>query len=471
MTFNSISFLLFFAAVLFLHTRPISWRAKKVNLLLLSYLFYACWDPLFVGLILFSTITDWSAARWIARAGVHGRRIYLLISIAINLTLLGYFKYAEFVAHAYASLVAPLGVNYQAPTLDIVLPLGISFYTFQSMSYSIDVFRGRLRPSRSLIDFALFVSFFPQLVSGPIVRAGYFLNQCLTTRKPDRDALGWGLSLALVGLFEKVVLADAFLAPVVDKVYGAVNDSTMADAWIGTLAFSGQIFFDFNGYSLIAIGVAMCLGFSLPDNFRFPYGAIGFSDFWQRWHISLSAWLRDYLYIAMGGNRRGSLRTGFNLSVTMLLGGLWHGAAWTFVAWGAVHGMFLLVEHGCRSMFSDSLAMRSKLWRVSLGLITFAAVTLSWVLFRAESFADAGNLFVTMFSGWSPVSQVVGADVAVVAIVMSGLLLAHCALRAQTLEHAVRGLSDGCRAVLLGLMLIAVITVPRDDRAFIYFQF
>jgi alginate O-acetyltransferase complex protein AlgI len=225
-----------------------------------------------------------------------------------------------------------------------VLPVGISFYTFQSIAYSLDIYLRRAEPTRSLLDFALFVTFFPHLVAGPIVRPTLLIPQFEQPRRASREQLIWGLWLMTFGLFEKVVLADGFLAPAADATYRSTRDLTLLDAWTGALAFSGQIFFDFAGYSLTAIGAACALGFTLNDNFHCPYAAMGFSDFWRRWHVSLSGWLRDYLYVPLGGNRRGRLRTYANLMITMLLGGLWHGASWTFVAWGALHGALLGVE-------------------------------------------------------------------------------------------------------------------------------
>ena len=246
--------------------------------------------------------------------------------------MLGFFKYGGFLLANFRRGLALLGVDYVPPEMDIFLPIGISFYTFQTLSYTIDVYRGHTRPWPSFLDFAMFVTFFPQLVAGPIVRAAEFLPQCVTPKRANAHQLGWGASLLVLGIFEKVVLADGVMAPVVDTVYGSVREAGFFSAWVGTLAFGSQIFFDFAGYSTCAIGAGLSLGFVLPDNFRFPYAAVGISDFWTRWHISLSSWLRDYLYIPLGGNRQGLVRTQANLMVTMLLGGLWHGAAWRFVA-------------------------------------------------------------------------------------------------------------------------------------------
>ncbi len=338
---------------------PFSWRTKKSNLLIASYLFYAAWSPPFVILLWISTLVDWQVAkRLYVEERQSRRRLLLWISIAVNLGMLGYFKYGGFLMENFEALMAAIGVAYQAPEWNIVLPVGISFYTFQTMAYSLDVYMRRAAPAKSMLDFALFVTFFPQLVAGPIVRPTQLIPQFRLPRVATAQQLGWGLGLMTLGLFNKIVIADGMLSKAADTVFGAAGMLHPLDAWLGTLAFSGQIFCDFAGYSTTAIGAALCLGFSLPDNFRFPYAAVGFSDFWRRWHISLSAWLRDYLYIPLGGNRKGNLRTYANLLTTMLLGGLWHGAAWTFVVWGGLHGAFLAAERWLKARFG-----RGAVWK------------------------------------------------------------------------------------------------------------
>ena len=345
MLFNSPTFLAFFLVVLAVHYSPLEWTPKKGFLLLASYLFYAAWNPPFVALIWLSTVVDWYAAKWMfASSSPTLRRGLLILSLTTNLGLLGFFKYSGFVLENFVAVAQLGGVIFTPVDLGVLLPIGISFYTFQTLSYTIDVYRGQLEPADSPLDFALFVTFFPQLVAGPIVRASQFLPQLVEEKRATSAQMGWGFSLFTLGLFEKVVLADSWMAPAADVVYDAAPLAGAMDAWVGTLAFSAQIFFDFAGYSTCAIGIALCLGFALPDNFRYPYAAIGFSDFWSRWHISLSSWLRDYLYIPLGGNRRGRRRTYINLGLTMLLGGLWHGAAWRFVVWGGLHGAYLGIE-------------------------------------------------------------------------------------------------------------------------------
>ncbi len=337
MPFNSLTFLVFFVIVLVGYHLPQSWRVKKTCLLIASYIFYAAWNPPFVILLWISTAVDWVAAQRIAATENRGkRRAWIAVSMVANLGLLGFFKYGGFVLDNFVTLSHAMGIPFTPMEFSIVLPVGISFYTFQTMSYSLDVYHRRAEPSPSFINFALYVTFFPQLVAGPIVRATDLIPQFEEERHATGPEFSWGLGLMSWGLFQKVVLADTLLAGAADSVFGTkaapplwmmAGSIHWADAWLGSLAFGGQIFCDFAGYSTIAIGTALCLGFHVPENFRFPYAAIGFSDFWRRWHISLSTWLRDYLYIPLGGNRKGRVREYVNIMITMLLGGLWHGAS------------------------------------------------------------------------------------------------------------------------------------------------
>ncbi|HNT89962.1 MAG TPA: MBOAT family O-acyltransferase, partial [Candidatus Hydrogenedentes bacterium] len=370
---------------------------KKFNLLIASYVFYAAWNPPFVILLWISTVVDWFAAKGIARRqSATAKRLWVLVSLLCNLGLLGFFKYGGFLLDNFVLLTNAVGVDFHPARPSIVLPVGISFYTFQTLSYTLDVYRGATKPSRSFLDYALYVTFFPQLVAGPIVRSVDFLPQCATERRVAAGQLGWGLSLLTIGLFEKTVIADGLFAPICDKVYAQAGAAGPLDAWIGTLAFSGQIFCDFAGYSTCAIGAAMCLGFAIPDNFRFPYAAVGFADFWRRWHISLSSWLRDYLYISLGGNRTGAARTYVNLAVTMLLGGLWHGANWTFVVWGGLHGIYLVIERWARALFPPWPLWGALPMRMTLALTTYLAVLFAWVFFRAQDFTTAWQVTTSM---------------------------------------------------------------------------
>src|SRR5690349_6607899 len=385
MVFNSLTFIVFFACVLGLHSLPLPWTTKKINLLIASYLFYAAWNPPFVILLWVSTVIDWYAAQGLVKARREAaRHAWMLLSVVANLGMLGYFKYGQFLLDNFSALMSALGVAYQPAHYDIVLPVGISFYTFATMAYTLDVYLRRAEPATSFLDYALFVTFFPHLVAGPIMRPTELVPQFAAPRRASPNQLRFGLALMTLGLFQKIVLADRFLARPAEMVYDGAKIPGALDSWIATLAFSGQIFCDFAGYSTTAIGAAMCLGFAMPDNFRFPYAAIGFSDFWRRWHITLSSWLRDYLYIPLGGNRHGEARTYFALLATMLLGGLWHGASWTFVAWGGLHGIYLAAERRLRAHFAGYRPGPIAL--LALGLLTWTLVNITWVFFRAKGF-------------------------------------------------------------------------------------
>lgn len=453
------------------HALPLHWHARKSNLLLASYLFYAAWNPPFLALLWISTLTDWFAGKRIAVSDGNKRKLFLLVSILVNLSLLGYFKYGAFLEENFATLMAWFGAEYEVSGGDIILPLGISFYTFQSMSYSIDLYRNKIKPADSILDFALYVSFFPQLVAGPILRAGFFMQQLVEAQVRRAEDFGWGIALIVIGLFEKVVLADGLLAPVVEKVYALSPETTGLDAWVGTLAFSGQIFFDFNGYSVIAVGLAMCLGFKVPWNFLSPYAAIGFSDFWRRWHVTLSGWLRDYLYISLGGNQQGRARTYVNLALTMLIGGLWHGASWLFVLWGAVHGAYLILERLARHLFGDLAIVQTTPARVIFGVLTFVLVTLTWVLFRAESLADAMQLYAAMMMPAGGLHVAGLRDAIVVAGVIAALLGTHWFMRNREFGSAMKRLPWPTIAAILAAMLIAIVLSPGEERDFIYFEF
>ncbi len=471
MVFNSFSFLLFFAIVLAVHYLKISWTARKVCLIGFSYLFYMAWNPPFVMLLWISTLVDWQAGKKIYASNRKSKkRLWLVISLVANLGLLGFFKYGNFLLDNFVAVLDLLNVSFHPARPDIILPVGISFYTFQSMSYTIDIYRKNMKPWKSFVDFAMYVTFFPQLVAGPIVRARDFLPQCIEPKKASVRQMQWGLFLLVTGLFEKIVLADTLLAPAADTVYSQASQAGFVDAWAGTLAFSSQIFFDFAGYSTCAIGVAMCLGFILPQNFRFPYGSVGFSDFWRRWHISLSTWLRDYLYIPLGGNRKGVARTQINLLLTMLIGGLWHGAAWRFVVWGGLHGLFLVLERGVRKKFGFVRVDESWVLSILLAGLTYAMVCMTWVFFRAQNFHDAYLILGQMFH--FNVSSVLETYDLIMVFVISFILFAwHSAMRKHSFEGIVDRAPVSIRAVCICLMLVCISLVPGDDRAFIYFQF
>lgn len=471
MLFDSLTFLAFFAVVFTVHLLLRGWRARKVWLLAASYFFYAAWNPPYVFILMFSTGMDWLLARAIWRSSdPRMRRLLLVVSLVANLGLLGYFKYGDFLLSNAQALMATAGVRYVPPALDIILPIGISFYTFASLSYTIDVYRGEIEGDAPWLDYALFVSFFPHLVAGPIVRARQLLPQIAAPRLASRDQLGWGLTLVIIGLFCKVTLADALFAPVVDEVYAKPAAFGAVHAWAAVLGFSWQIYFDFAGYSLCAIGLALCFGFEFPDNFHYPYAARGFSDFWHRWHITLSSWLRDYLYIPLGGNRRGERRTYLNLMLTMLIGGLWHGASWMFVLWGGLHGAYLSLERAWHGRHPVS-PIAPPAWRAHLTAISvFLVISLTWIPFRAHSLAEAGG----MLRGLSQLHSADAIDPGM------ALFYAACAVawlwqmaqRDTTLEERFARLGTPLQAAVLGACLIGIFLCSGgDQRAFIYFQF
>lgn len=474
MVFNSYTFLIFMVLLLGLHALPLSWPVRKFNLLWASYLFYAAWNPPFVLLLVLSTVVDWFVAKWIYRTeATWKRRLILVLSLLGNLGVLAYFKYGTFILRNAQGVLSLAGVNVEVPLLDIILPAGISFYTFQTLSYTLDVYMRRATPWTSFLDFALYVTFFPQLVAGPILRASDFLPQCRAPALRVRGQLGWGFSLIVLGLFEKIVVADGVFAPVVEQVYGVAGPHAALAAWTGTVAFAGQIFCDFAGYSTCAIGAALCFGFHLPTNFNFPYAALGFSDFWRRWHISLSTWLRDYLYIPLGGNRRGRVRTYVNLMATMLIGGLWHGASWTFVVWGGLHGLYLAIERLLEPWWPRLGRLTGRAGRAAGMILTFAAVCYTWVFFRARSFDEAFQL-VSAMSGRRVLEAVAGPgsfQTAIVWLAMGLLLGLQIYFRHRSLESAAARAPRWVLVLALSGMLAAIVLAPGDDRAFIYFQF
>jgi D-alanyl-lipoteichoic acid acyltransferase DltB (MBOAT superfamily) len=473
MQFNSLTFVLFFAIVVALYFALSSWAARKTVLVVASYAFYAAWNPLYVALLWISTIADWYLGRRIAASTSRGRRRLLLAaSLAVNLGLLGYFKYGQFLLDNSITLLAAIGIDYRPPDVSIVLPVGISFYTFQTLSYTLDIYRGRLRPQFSLRDFALFVAFFPQLVAGPIVRASDFLPQCREPKRFSQSAFGWGVALMVFGLFAKIVLADGVLAPVADAVFAQPTAVGTFEAWLGVFAFSGQIFFDFSGYSTCAIGAALCMGFALPDNFRAPYAALGFSDFWRRWHISLSQWLRDYLYISLGGNRHGTRRTFVNLVITMFLGGLWHGASWMFVIWGLLHGLYLVVEHAVTTLLAGRIRLTASLSKFGVGLLTFTVVSATWVFFRSPDMTTANTMLARMFSVQETVSVVFAEQLPALLAVIVGLIGWHWLTRTRTLEEIFGAMPAWPRAMLIALAALGIVYHDGGaEHAFIYFQF
>jgi alginate O-acetyltransferase complex protein AlgI len=394
--FNSLAFLIFFPSFLlaYLATRG---AVRLWLTLLASYFFYAWWDWRLLPLLWFQTGLDFFVARTLFRMDDTLRRRRLLaLSLTTNLSLLGFFKYFHFGVESARGLARLFGFEVPEVTLQILLPVGISFYTFQSMSYVIDVYRGEIEPEPSLLRFATAVAMFVHLVAGPIVRARHLLPQLHGDRPFDADVATAGFEQALWGFFKKMAIADS-LAPLVDAQFASPQLHDGMSLLLAVYFYAVQIYCDFSGYTDIALGLAKILGYDLGINFDRPYFSTSFSEFWRRWHVSLSSWLRDYLYISLGGNRRGSGRTYLNLMLTMLIGGLWHGANWTFVAWGGLHGLYLVVERALRPGLGRAvraLRLPDGLVKLAAGLLVFHAVCFAWIFFRAQSFHQAAEVIL-----------------------------------------------------------------------------
>jgi alginate O-acetyltransferase complex protein AlgI len=400
MRFNSYEFALFFAVLFLAYWLIRNWpRLQNIVLLSAGYYFYACWNPKFLALLILSTVMDYGCGLWVDRVeNATKRRVVVALSMAVNLGMLGYFKYCNFFAENLQALLGSAGLSIPLRHLEVVLPIGISFYTFQSMSYVIDVYRREIKPTRNLVQFAVFVSFFPHLVAGPIMRPKTLLPQIASRRWFSLQQFYEGIYLIFWGLVEKVVVADN-LAIVVNDLFGRWETLDGGQALTAVYAFAFQIYGDFSGYTNMARGVAKCLGFELPLNFNLPYFATSPQDFWNRWHISLSRWLRDYLYIRLGGNRGGPWLTYRNVMLTMILGGLWHGARWTFVSWGLYQGL-LLVSHRLAAPWLERIQPHKTIdracWTALRIVVTFHLVCLGWLIFRADSMDQAAGMLAAI---------------------------------------------------------------------------
>ncbi len=460
MLFNSTLFLAFLTAVVVVYYH-LPLRGRRLLLLAASYSFYWVWSIPFSLLLVGSTVVDYVAARVIGRARTKAARVAgLLASIIANLGVLAVFKYADFFTNSTYSL---LGVRPWAE-LDLILPLGISFYTFQTMSYTIDVFRGHMAPKKSLLDVALYVSFFPQLVAGPIVRADVLMPQLAEKHEIDWERIRRGMALVLWGLAKKVFIADS-MARIVNEAYGDPASQSGLGLLIATYAFAVQIYCDFSGYSDIAIGAANLLGIRLPKNFDAPYLACSIREFWRRWHISLSTWLRDYLYISLGGSRVGRARTYVNLMFTMLLGGLWHGAGWNWVIWGGLHGVIMSGERALN--LSETPPTRT-LTRLLRWAITFHLICFSWIFFRSANLDQAANVIhriATMADGRVPLDP---RPLFALALL---LLAERAALKTRWLGLFAKH-PTAARWITYLLVIVFVLSFSKSGNPeFIYFQF
>ena len=456
MLFPTVTFAVFFSIVL-----PVSWllmryqRTWRVFILVASYVFYGWWDWRFVFLLVASTVVNHVLALAIYHARApQARRGLLTLAVGFDLGLLAYFKYAGFFATSVDNVV---GTSW---LVTVALPVGISFYTFMAISYVVDTYRGELIPA-SFARFAVFQAFFPHLVAGPIVRASELLPQLESPRDPRKVNTARAFMLIVVGLFLKVVIANHLATHIVDDVFAAPNRHSSLEVLVAVYAYAVQIFADFCGYTNIAIGVALLLGFSFPQNFNGPYTAVSLQDFWRRWHMTLSRWLRDYLYIPLGGNRKGRLMTYRNLMLTMLLGGLWHGAAWTFVVWGGIHGAGLCFERAFGTVRSRWLGR----------LLTFHVVCFAWIFFRADSFARAGQVIERLFTAWGQPSPLV--TTSVVLAILVGIL-------GQYIRPGVLGgvlatfqrMPVVAQAATVAVCLTVINTLgPEGVAPFIYFRF
>ncbi len=475
MAFCELRFFVFFLVVFSTYWILRRNTLRKSWLLICSYAFYAAWDWRFLTLILLSTAVDYLAAIGLAKSNrLLNRRILLGASLITNLGLLGFFKYFGFFVDSAQELMSVLGLPFNTQTFNIILPVGISFYTFQTLSYTIDVYRGKITPTRNLLDFALFVCFFPQLVAGPIVRARSFLPQLDRIKRWSWSRTQLGMQYFILGLFKKLAIADR-MAYYCDPVFADVGQFDTGSLWMAAVAFTIQVYCDFSGYSDMAIGTANLLGYRLTKNFQMPLAAANITDFWRRWHISLSSWVRDYVYFPLGGSRYGQWITNRNLIVTLTLIGFWHGAAWTFVLFGLVQGLMLVIHGHFRRFCSGRPRLNSWLktgsgTRLRIGL-TFFSFCSTLVIFRANSIGDAFLMLKQMFSA------VEGSGVPMNErgfwYALAIVFVAHWIGHHQTafvrmldcLPSPVRGFGYA------SIFTLALVLSPEIDKAFIYFQF
>ncbi len=469
MLFNSLDFAIFLPIVFFLFWFVANRSQRLSNLLLLasSYLFYGWWDYRFLALLAFSSVLDYFVGSALHREeNPQKKRLLFLVSMGVNLTLLGFFKYYNFFTDSFVNAFAFFGQQIHLGSLKIILPVGISFYTFQSMSYAIDIYRKKLTPTNDLIAFLAFVSFFPQLVAGPIERASHLLPQFFQPKHFSYQMISKGLKIMLWGFFMKVVVADR-LSLYVDAVYNNVDMHTGWSYLVATAFFAVQIYCDFGGYSLIAVGCAQLFGFDLMENFRRPYFSASFREFWSRWHISLSTWFKDYLYIPLGGNKVSKPRNYFNLFTTFVVSGLWHGANWTFVIWGAVHGLYQIVEREIAGVRWLKLPKPLNL------LFVFALTCFAWVFFRAATLHDATHIIGTILT--NPGTSLYTGDLGIFAFSILGVSTLFAVDYCREYYPDFTLLNHRVVYVRFATILIMLIYIVSfgvfDGSQFIYFQF
>ena len=470
MLFDTPIFLLFLTLIVIVYWR-MPWRQQNLLLVAASYFFYGWWDWRFLGLIWISTVVDYFCARWIASSSDRvRRRLLLTISVCLNLGFLGFFKYFDFFATSLQTALASLGIDISIHTLNLLLPPGISFYTFQALAYIVDVYFERLEAADNFIDYALFICFFPHLIAGPIQRPSHLLPQTQQPRSFDQDQFFSGIQLICWGLFRKCIVADQCAVIANAAFRGDLGPPSIAVVLLGTYAFAWQIYGDFSGYSDIARGAAKLMGFEFIVNFRQPYLAAGLQEFWRRWHISLSTWLRDYLYISLGGNRHGERQTYRNLILTMLIGGLWHGANWTFVVWGAIHGAGLAIERLLmgRNRRTGEVSSPLSIW--VRRIMTFQIVCLAWVFFRAPSMREAIH-FLGGLGRWEWRSEFATLTALLVTFGLLMFLL-DLALEMRDEEYLFAGTPQRLQVVSAMTVTCALLLFTANSiNAFIYFQF
>lgn len=468
MLFNSFEFTWFLPLVFALYWAvPKQWlKLQNALLLLASYVFYGWWDYRFLALIAFSTVIDYWVAKQLHKTPYqHQKKYWLALSIAVNLGVLGYFKYANFFIESTVVVLQQFGLQPHVSTLQVILPVGISFYTFQTLSYTIDVYKQKLQPSESLLNFATYVSFFPQLVAGPIERATHLLPQIHQTRVFNAALAIQGVQRIIWGLVKKVVVADQ-LAPIVNQAFGNAQGASSFELGIAAIYFAFQIYGDFSGYSDVAIGTAQLFGIQLKENFRFPYLATNISDFWHRWHISLSTWFRDYVYIPLGGSKHGQTKALRNIMVIFLVSAFWHGANFTFIVWGAIHAVLylpLFILGNNRKHLQEDFKNPIK---HSLSIVyTFLLVTLAWIFFRADSISQAVEIYsrIFQFSGPIIVPKLWWLPILLIAL---EVIMQHQQLLVPQFNN--RNLNV---VLYASLLLLLVMNATNDSSTFIYFQF
>jgi alginate O-acetyltransferase complex protein AlgI len=466
MLFATAKFLAFFAVAFSVYWLLGRHRWRLLWLTAASAFFYACWKWEFLFLILASTSVDYLVALKLPRLPQSSvaRKWLVALSISINLGILAYFKYAAFLLATAADVTHWLGWSIPIPQVSAFLPLGISFYTFEAISYVVDVYRGKTKPVRNPLDYAVYIMFFPHLVAGPIVRPHEFLPQLERPKRFDWPRFQAGVQLFLLGLVKKIVIADQ-VALVIDPVFKTPGQFNSTALWLAVLGYAVQIYCDFSGYTDMALGLAHTLGFKLPNNFNAPYLASSPADFWRRWHISLSRWLRDYLYIPLGGNRQGPVRTMVNLFITMLLGGLWHGANWTFVVWGAFHGALLAVQRLIPKSW-DYPALRP-----ATTLLTFLLVCVGWVFFRAQTLGEAGTILHGMFVPTRGTELVGDGPLLIMVCVLTTLIGQAIGQWKGSPRSLFRVPAPVAGVAMATALTLALVLTPGEGKAFIYFQF